>query len=359
MLHRALVRGGVCRAACGLQRRWASAAQLDRRVENAGRAARIAKRKFRVAVAAQNKHLARAKQQQARHKTSLAKQRTAKRARDARAKARAVVARKQAALARGAVVTASKAWNCARAALAAARKGVGSSKSSVARRAAISKLKAEKKRAALAARKLKKAKIAAHRQKESKVAAKKKTPNGKKVNKPATGLKLKQRTAAARKVAKTTAAALVQAKKARAEGLKQLKARAKTPLCGAARKVSKKKERRQLRKQSGPTSAYVLFAREAMRGRKPGSGAAQAAAAKWHGMPDAAKQPYVRQAAQNRAKYDELKLAAKGSKPMTKYQAFFKQHFRGAYDDAKRSGADRMEAFQMAARAVNAKWKQQ
>eukprot|EP01065_Artemidia_motanka_P033138 TRINITY_DN400_c0_g1_i4.p1 TRINITY_DN400_c0_g1~~TRINITY_DN400_c0_g1_i4.p1 ORF type:complete len:384 (+),score=135.94 TRINITY_DN400_c0_g1_i4:65-1153(+) len=362
MLRTVLVRSRVCRAACGLQRRCASAAQLDLRVRSAGRAAQLAKQRLSAAVAAQKKQVVQAKQQQARQKASLAKQRAASKAQAARAKAQAAIARKKAAQARGAAIAAAKAWKSARAAVAAARKGVVSSKGASARRGALSKLRAAKKREASAARTLKKAKIAARRPKPKKAKVAKKTPKGKKVkkvNKPATGLKLKQRTAAARKVAKTTAAALVQAKKARAEGLKQLKARAKTPLCGAARKVSKKKERRQLRKQSGPTSAYTLYSKDALKGSKPGSGVVQAAAAKWKGMSDAEKQPYVREAAQNRAKYEQLKAAAKSRKPISKYQAFFKQHFTGAYEDAKRSGVDRKQAFKMATQAVSTKWKQQ
>eukprot|EP01065_Artemidia_motanka_P052863 TRINITY_DN964_c0_g1_i10.p2 TRINITY_DN964_c0_g1~~TRINITY_DN964_c0_g1_i10.p2 ORF type:complete len:125 (+),score=52.52 TRINITY_DN964_c0_g1_i10:441-815(+) len=123
--------------------------------------------------------------------------------------------------------------------------------------------------------------------------------------------------------------------------------------------MTKKQQRRQLRKQSGVTSAYTLFTKEALKGSQPGSGAVQAAAAKWRGMSDAEKQPYVREAAQNRAKFEQLQAAQKASTPMNKRNLFFKQHFPAAYAEAKRSAGSPKAAFRMASVAVNAKWTQQ
>eukprot|EP01065_Artemidia_motanka_P002805 TRINITY_DN1131_c0_g3_i3.p1 TRINITY_DN1131_c0_g3~~TRINITY_DN1131_c0_g3_i3.p1 ORF type:complete len:170 (+),score=36.34 TRINITY_DN1131_c0_g3_i3:600-1109(+) len=150
-----------------------------------------------------------------------------------------------------------------------------------------------------------------------------------------------------------------QVTKARKE-VKSLAAKAQKTLRQAQRtKSSEKARRRELRKQSGGASSpYSLYLKAALKGSPSGAGALQTAAEQWRSMPHTEKQPYIEEAAQNRARYQQLKSATKREKPMSKRNAFFKEHFATAFAEAKQSTADSKEAFKMATRAVSAKWKQ-
>eukprot|EP01065_Artemidia_motanka_P006255 TRINITY_DN13070_c0_g1_i1.p1 TRINITY_DN13070_c0_g1~~TRINITY_DN13070_c0_g1_i1.p1 ORF type:complete len:274 (+),score=15.80 TRINITY_DN13070_c0_g1_i1:246-1067(+) len=157
------------------------------------------------------------------------------------------------------------------------------------------------------------------------------------------------KTTVARRAAEAAAERLVQALVARADGLKMLKR--------AARTAARKAQRKELRKQSGGSSSpYGVFLKTALQGLPPGPSTLQAAATEWKGKSDAEKQPYIRKAAENCAKYQQLTAAAKDAKPVSCRSAFFRQHFATAYKEAKQSTANGKEAFKLASRIVNAKW---
>eukprot|EP01065_Artemidia_motanka_P022886 TRINITY_DN27135_c0_g1_i2.p2 TRINITY_DN27135_c0_g1~~TRINITY_DN27135_c0_g1_i2.p2 ORF type:complete len:147 (+),score=46.01 TRINITY_DN27135_c0_g1_i2:556-996(+) len=119
----------------------------------------------------------------------------------------------------------------------------------------------------------------------------------------------------------------------------------------------RKAAERQLRRDVGPTSAFAVYSKTALKGAVPGSGAAQAAAAKWRAMTEEEKRPYVAEASANSVKYAELK-AAKRKRPVSKRCAFFKEHFAAAFEGAMKTAPNKSAAFVEAVRSVNARWKQ-
>eukprot|EP01065_Artemidia_motanka_P018645 TRINITY_DN2198_c0_g1_i3.p4 TRINITY_DN2198_c0_g1~~TRINITY_DN2198_c0_g1_i3.p4 ORF type:complete len:105 (+),score=22.35 TRINITY_DN2198_c0_g1_i3:844-1158(+) len=86
------------------------------------------------------------------------------------------------------------------------------------------------------------------------------------------------------------------------------------------------------------------------------------AAADWKGMSESERSPYAATAAKNRARFEELVAADKERtrrRATSTYSAFFKENFRPAHDEAKRSGATGKDAFAQATRAANEQWRQQ